>query len=138
MSDPIDIEGLIQAVVDGAQEGLFLVAQSVLHESNENIGVGDPSRDPNPGESLKENGHIVPDGKGYIIVYDLPYATKQHEAQSFQHPRGGGPKFLERALIAHTAEIETVVGSRVRANLLGGSDRSHKRGGNKGRSSGTV
>lgn len=33
---------------------------------------------------------------GYEIGSSLPYTRRQHECTWYNHPRGGGPKFLER------------------------------------------
>jgi hypothetical protein len=42
------------------------------------------------------------------------YAIVQHEDMGFAHPRGGGPKFLERALFSNTAAIVRHVDKSVR------------------------
>jgi hypothetical protein len=52
---------------------------------------------------LRDSGHIRPgpdiDGTGtYEVVFDTPYALKQHEAQHFEHPKGGKAKYLEDPL----------------------------------------
>jgi hypothetical protein len=33
------------------------------------------------------------------------YAIVQHEDMGFAHPRGGGPKFLERALMSNVRAV---------------------------------
>jgi hypothetical protein len=126
----MDIEDLIDRVVEGGREGLRELAERILETSNNNIGVGDPELDPNLAISLREAGKVVEEGNGFIIVYDTAYAAKQHEALTFKHPRGGGPKYLERSLIEHMRDLDEVVASHVRANMLGGSERSHHRGRN--------
>jgi hypothetical protein len=138
MSHQLDIEELINRVVDGGVDGLYEIAVEVLEGAKANIGVGDPELDPNIAVSLRESGRIVKSGAGWIIVFETPYAAKQHEAQGFKHPRGGGAKFLEKEVIQKIPQIEGVVASAVRANVLGGSERSHKRGGNRGRPAGPV
>jgi len=34
-----------------------------------------------------------------VIEFDTPYAVVQHENLTFNHPRGGGPKYLENAMM---------------------------------------
>lgn len=41
-----------------------------------------------------------------VISFNTPYATVQHENLTFNHPRGGGPKYLENAMMqANPAEL---------------------------------
>jgi len=41
-----------------------------------------------------------------VIEFDTPYAVVQHENLTFNHPRGGGPKYLENAMMqANPAEL---------------------------------
>ena len=34
-----------------------------------------------------------------VIEFNTPYAVVQHENLTFDHPRGGGPKYLENAMM---------------------------------------
>jgi len=58
------------------------------------------------------------DVKEILISFNTPYAVIQHERADLQHPRGGGPKYLQRALEKHAANLERVLGSAVRTEFL--------------------
>lgn len=118
MSDAVDIDRIIHMMVDGAEEGLLALAHLVAARADANVGRGDPNLDPDPSVSL--HAEVVRDGLGYVIVYNEPYAAKQHEAQGYRHPRGGGAKFLERAVIEFVPKVDEIVGSRVKARVGGG------------------
>lgn len=113
-----DTDHIIDMMIAGGEEGLLLLAKLVAARADENVGHGDPNLDPDPTVELK--AEIRRDGLGYIIIYDEPYAAKQHEAQGFRHPRGGGAKFLERALHDFMPKAEGIIASRVKASVGGG------------------
>ena len=111
-------DDLIRAVRDGAEAGMRVAAEAILAESNRNLPVGDPKLDPDPGVSLAESGRVdrQPDGS-YRVVYDAPYAAYQHENLHAKHPRGGGPKFLERALTTLAPQLDRFVATAVRPQV---------------------
>jgi hypothetical protein len=113
-----EIEALM---LQGASRGLAEWALAVKRDSDANIGVGDPALDPDPSVSLAKSGRIEVEhgGRSVLIVYDGEYAAWQHENQHAQHPRGGGPKYLERALLANAAKGDRFVGSEVRKRMGG-------------------
>lgn len=48
---------------------------------------------------LVESGYVEQlEGGGYTVGFRAAHAAVQHERMDLQHPDGGGPKFLERAL----------------------------------------
>lgn len=105
---------------EASLDGLFDIARAVLEQAERNLPVGDPRVDPDPARSLKTSGKITADGAGFIIEFEGPYAAKQHEDQRLNHPRGGGPKYLERALLEVMPAAEGVVASQVRARMASG------------------
>lgn len=110
-----------QALEDGAAAGLADAARLVLERAKGNIGRGDPAKDPDPAVALAEAGRIEDDGHGgIVIVFDTPYAAWQHENQHARHPRGGGAKYLERALTELAPTFEGIVATQVRARLGSG------------------
>lgn len=110
-----------RALRDGAQDGLERAARLVLESAKRKIGVGDPSKDPDPAVALAESGRVEDDGHGGIIVsFNTVYAAKQHEDQHMRHPRGGGAKYLEHALTELAPTFEGIVGSQVEARLASG------------------
>jgi hypothetical protein len=51
-------------------------------------------------------------GDGWLrgsVTVDQVYAHYQHEDLSLRHPRGGGPKFLERPLFEHFRDYYTAI-----------------------------
>lgn len=50
---------------------------------------------------VRDRQDLPPEG-AEVVIYagtsGIPYAVRQHEEMGYNHPRGGGPKFLERSL----------------------------------------
>jgi hypothetical protein len=117
------------AAIDAAiRDELERQAREVLEESNRNVPVGDPAEDPNLAESLVESGRVTMTdapltGPIAVISYDTPYAVRQHESFHLRHPRGGGPRFLENALLARARDVENGVAAAVRVTTAGGRQR---------------
>jgi hypothetical protein len=102
-------------------------ARFVLAESNLNVGHGDPSDDPDPAVSIIRSGKVDVDislrtgEMTAVISYSTPYVVKQHESFHLRHPRGGGPRFLENALLARARSVENGVAATLRVvNSSGG------------------
>jgi len=110
---------------EAGEAGLRVAAEAVLAESNRNVPKGDPKVDPDPSVSLEESGRVEKTVTGYRIVYDADYAAYQHENLHIRHPRGGGPKFLERALLTMAPQIDQFVATAVHAQI---DRRAGKRG----------
>ena len=110
-----------RALQQGATVGLEEAAKLVLERAKGNIGKGDPRLDPDPAVTLAESGRVERDEHGgVVIVFDTPYAAWQHENQHARHPRGGGAKYLERALTEIAPTLEGIIGSQVHARLASG------------------
>lgn len=119
-------DDLLRAVREGADDGMRLAAEAVLEESNRNLPVGDPKVDPDPSVSLKESGRVERTPRGWRVIYDADYAAYQHENLHAEHPRGGGPKFLEHALTTLGPELDRFVATAVQPQI-------DRRGGARGR-----
>jgi hypothetical protein len=70
--------------------------------------------------SIARSGKVTMDdapltGPIAVISYDTPYVVKQHESFHLRHPRGGGPRFLENALLAHARDVENGIAAAVSA-----------------------
>lgn len=75
-----------------------------------------PDVDPDTAVSLRASGHVRRVREGvYEIVFDVPYAAKQHEAQGYRHPHGGGAKYLERNVQQAARDLEGTLALGVRA-----------------------
>ena len=59
----------------------------------------------------RETGELI--DSGYIqdgtIAYTAPYAARQHEELSYNHPNGGGAKYLERGIRAGAKEAKQAI-----------------------------
>lgn len=110
-----------EAVRRGAEAGLREAAERILEAAKRDIPVGDPEEDPDAHVRLAASGHIETEPGGTVVVsFDTPYAAKQHEDQRLHHPRGGGPKYLERNVLAIVPKLEGIVASEVRKLMSGG------------------
>lgn len=120
------------AEVDHAiRDELERQARLVLTESNRNVGHGDPADDPDPAVSIIESGKVTMEdrplsGPIAVISYDTPYVVRSHESFHLRHPRGGGPRFLENALLAHARDLENGVAAAVSATTSAGRTRQRR------------
>lgn len=48
------------------------------------------------------------------ISFNTPYAAKQHEELSYNHPRGGKAKYLESHVKAYAPEMGPFIAARIR------------------------
>lgn len=74
-----------------------------------------PGEDPDVMVSLRDSGRVekITDGV-YDIIFDAPYAAKQHEAMQYEHPHGGGAKYLERNVLQAARRLEGALAAGVR------------------------
>ena len=119
---------LERMLLDGAKSGLEEVAENVLRRAKLAAPPTDPEDDPDPGSSLRGDARIDWErgGRVAVIRFPSPHAAKHHEDQRLEHPRGGGPKFLEKAVKAEIPRYEGKLAAGVRANIRRGG-RSHRR-----------
>lgn len=123
LTSAIALEKLREEIAAAAGDGLEDFANAVLEVAKRNVGVGDPAEDPDPLVSLAASGRVERHGPGVaVVVFETAYAVKQHEAQHFEHPRGGGAKYLERALTELAPRFEHFVAERVSAETKRGTD----------------
>jgi hypothetical protein len=121
-------DDLIRDLSAGADDALYLIAQAVAAQAEANAPKGDPDADPDPEITL--HAEVERDGAGYVVIFREPYAAKQEFDLRLKHPRGGGPRYLQRAVAAVIPTLDTIVASKVDARMARGlaSDpsRSHK------------
>jgi hypothetical protein len=103
-----------------AQEALLGLAEEVKRLAIENMPKGDPLLDPDPNVNLADLVEIERTPFGYEVSISAPYVIRQHENGRLQHPRGGGPKFLERAVTAVAPRMEPAMAARVHQRLASG------------------
>lgn len=96
------------------QAGLREAAEVVLDRSNALAPVDTGT--------LRASGFVSEGDLQVQVGYDdpatgYPYIARQHEDMDYQHPGGGGPKFLERAEAETRGEVAGIVAKHVRGAL---------------------
>jgi hypothetical protein len=113
-------EDLIRLAQAGIDDGLAKAAKMFAETAQHNMPVGDPSDDPSPDIALRENINITADGDGVVISVDTEYAAKQEFDLRLKHPRGGGPRYLQRALASTVPTLDGIIASDVEARFAAG------------------
>lgn len=100
-------EEIIQAALKGQKK----LAANILGESQKLVPVDTGT--------LQRSGHITTDTGLNIttISYDTPYARKQHEDPTLNHPKGGQAKYLEQPFNEKAGEFENFVLTEVYKTL---------------------
>lgn len=65
---------------------------------------------------LRASAQVTPAGPGQAVAYvsfDTVYAWRQHEELGWNHPRGGGAKYLEGPLISRQGELLAAIAARL-------------------------
>ena len=84
-------KGLAQEVVEkAAMKGLRKLGEEILTEAKELCPVDSGT--------LRQSGSVRANSKNKTveISFNTPYALKQHEEMSYNHPNGGQAKYLEQ------------------------------------------
>lgn len=123
------IERLMMGAADRA---LMDVAHVVLEQAKHDAPPTDPEDDPDPTVSIRESGQVRRVARGKVqISFDAPHAAKHHENFRLAHPRGGGPKYLERNVLAASRALQGRLAAEIRAGtsqgLASGGRRHTKR-----------
>lgn len=108
-------ERIMHAAGRGLHEGLLADAGMVLEEARKRAPIGGPD-DEHRGE-LRKSGHIESERHAVLIVFDVAWASDQHEHFDYQHTSGGEPKYLENALKALAGQLEEAVAHKVKTHV---------------------
>ena len=89
-----------EEILKGAVKGLKITAQNILGESQKLVPVDTGT--------LQKSGTVKFDNQTLKaqISYNTPYALKQHEDATLNHPKGGEAKYLERPFNEKKGELE--------------------------------
>ena len=71
---------------------------AALHEAAEFIGGAADAQTPKDTGALVESRQIEVDDNHAVISYNTPYAHRQHEDLTYNHPNGGNAKYLENPM----------------------------------------
>ncbi|WP_422389937.1 hypothetical protein [Arthrobacter sp. N1] len=93
-----------------ANRGLAIAGEYVLGESNAHVPIEE--------SLLQASGAVVhdPARSRVAVVYDTPYAVRQHEELTYRHDAGRNAKFLENALNDHRT-IRHIIASAIRGEI---------------------
>lgn len=94
-----------EEIIKAALKGQKVLAQNILGESQKLVPVDTGT--------LKRSGHVSTERNITTISYNTPYALKQHEDASLNHPKGGEAKYLERPFNEKSQEYENCVQTEV-------------------------
>ncbi len=97
-------------IANAAAAGLKVGARAVMKDARE--------RAPEDDGVLKASGRVVADDLDVLVKFTAPHAWLQHEKLEYQHPNGGGPKYLENAALE--SDLARPIADHVRAVLRGG------------------
>ena len=100
--------GLLEEEIEkAAMKGVRKLANNILAESQKLVPVDTGT--------LKDSGAISSDKKNSIVTisYNTPYARKQHEDNTLNHPKGGQAKYLERPFNEKSGDLEKIVGDSI-------------------------
>ena len=101
---------------DQADVAMRDLAEQVLIKAQADAPPSPIEGDPDPSLSLRQNGRVEKVRSGvYDIVFDAPYAAKQHENFRLEHPHGGKPKYLESNVQLAARDMEGTLKGAVRA-----------------------
>lgn len=98
---------LEEEIKKGALKGLKITAQNILGESQKLVPVDTGT--------LQKSGTIKLNSETLTaqISYNTPYALKQHEDATLNHPNGGEAKYLERPFNEKAGELEVNIGNEI-------------------------
>lgn len=98
---------LEEEIKKGALKGLKITAQNILGESQKLVPVDTGT--------LQKSGSVKLNSETLTaqISYNTPYALKQHEDATLNHPNGGEAKYLERPFNEKAGELEVNVGNEI-------------------------
>lgn len=98
-----------KAVREGGSRGAYLAGEHIIGVAAQDAPVDEGT--------LRNSGATTPDGLTCVMSFDTPYAKRQHEEMGYKHPRGGGPKFLERAMNNEADVARALIVQAIRKQL---------------------
>lgn len=102
---------LEEEIIETAFKGIKKLGEVILGESQKLVPVDTGT--------LKRSGTTQSSKKDHSVTisYNTPYARKQHEDNTLNHPRGGQAKYLERPFNEKSGEAETYIADALQKKL---------------------
>jgi hypothetical protein len=108
-------DSIRRAAGHGLHAGLMKDAEKVLESAREKAPIGGPD-DPHRGQ-LRASGHIQQEKHAILVVFDVPWASDQHERFEYSHEHGGQAKYLENAVKELAGELLESVAHEVKTYI---------------------
>lgn len=102
---------LEEEIVKAALKGTKKLGENILGESQKLVPVDSGT--------LKKSGVVSLDKSAQVVTisYNTPYARKQHEDNTLNHPNGGQAKYLEQPFNERASKLESFVGDSIHKAL---------------------
>ncbi len=98
---------VLAAVREHAERGVRMAAEHLLTESRRLVPLEEGT--------LERSGAVVDAGDlACAVVYDTPYAVRQHEDLTYRHAPGRQPKFLEQPANAERGTMQQIIAAQIR------------------------
>ena len=99
------------AMREAAARGLALSAEHVLGEARKTVPLEEGT--------LERSGDVVTDPENLraAVVFDTPYAVRQHEDMTARHDPGRSAKYLENALNSETDTVREIIAATIRGEF---------------------
>jgi hypothetical protein len=123
---PDDIDDIRRRMERAAEEAVTAVANDLMGRAVEDA----PIQEGTLRGSARVDVDRTPSGVEATVSFNTPYSAAVHEGHATQHrngktvewvmrhnPGGGGPKYLEKNLLAMSARYERIIGEAVRQEL---------------------
>ncbi|MGL5718848.1 MAG: HK97 gp10 family phage protein [Paraclostridium sp.] len=116
----LEIEGLQELNKKLGQ--LAKISEATMKEEIADIAMDLASKASNSapvdkGDLRRELSAPKKDGDGWKVGASLPYTRYQHERTDLVHPRGGGPKFLEKPFRENSPKYLKEIGRIIEGKL---------------------
>lgn len=96
------IAGNVEAAIE---RGIFMACEALKANALD--------RTPFAEGDLRQSAMASAEGTRGVVSYNTPYAVRQHEDVTLNHPNGGEAKFLEKAVNDFCAEFVDIVKAAV-------------------------
>lgn len=95
----------------GAVRGLLIAGEHLLGEARDLVPLEEGT--------LERSGEVIvdPDKLTVAVVFDTPYAIRQHEEMAYRHAPGRQAKYLEQPANSERDVMEALVAAQIRRAL---------------------
>lgn len=104
-------EKIKQAIEEGALRGLKMAAEHLLKEARDLVPIDTAA--------LERSGMAVVDVDKMeaTVLFDTPYAVRQHEDMTYRHAPGRQAKYLEQPMITERDTMRKIIQKQIAKEL---------------------